>query len=95
MRKLCVGGIAAVAVCLFGAWTKFGRKTLPLTALIAAPFYMAWKVPMYFAFLFQRHKEWNRTERSEHSARGESISPAANACFAHAHPATRCSRTGT
>jgi len=34
-------------------------------ALLAAPFYMAWKLPMYFAFLFQRHTEWNRTARAQ------------------------------
>ncbi len=60
---LLAGGITMIGGCLFGAWAKFGRQTLPLTALLAAPFYMAWKVPMYLAFLFKRHTEWNRTAR--------------------------------
>jgi exopolysaccharide biosynthesis WecB/TagA/CpsF family protein len=61
--QLLGGGIAAIAMCLLLAWAKFGRKSLPLTALLAAPIYMAWKLPMYFAFLFKRHTEWNRTAR--------------------------------
>src|SRR5947209_14230915 len=59
------GMITLDAACLFGAWAKFGRHSLPLTALLAAPFYMAWKVPMYMAFLFKRQKEWNRTARAQ------------------------------
>ena len=63
--KLLGGAISAVALCLFLSWVRFGRDSLPLTALLAAPFYMAWKVPMYLAFMFRRQKEWNRTARAE------------------------------
>ena len=68
--KLVGFGIAAVVTCLLSAWAKFGRKIVPMSGLIAAPVYMAWKVPMYFAFLFKPHTEWNRT------ARGDALTPA-------------------
>ena len=61
--KLLAGGLFAIGACLLGAWAKFGRQSLPFTALLAAPVYVVWKVPMYFAFLFKRHTEWNRTAR--------------------------------
>src|SRR5260221_4206508 len=62
--QMIAAGIGTVGMSVFGAWARFGRKQLPLISLIAAPFYMAWKVPMYLAFLFQRHTEWNRTARN-------------------------------
>jgi cellulose synthase/poly-beta-1,6-N-acetylglucosamine synthase-like glycosyltransferase len=55
------GGLA-VLLAIFAAWAKFGRDRLPLTALLAAPFYVLWKVPIYATFLFRRQKKWNRTE---------------------------------
>ena len=48
--------------------------------ILAAPFYMAWKVPMYFAFIFQRHTEWNRTSRA-----GQ-VAPAVPAAPGGLHP---------
>jgi cellulose synthase/poly-beta-1,6-N-acetylglucosamine synthase-like glycosyltransferase len=55
------GGLAVVLAVL-AAWAKFGRDRLPLTALMAAPLYVLWKVPIYATFLFRRQKKWNRTE---------------------------------
>ena len=63
--KLLAAGVMAVVISLFCAWSRFGRKIVPMSGLVAAPLYMAWKVPMYFAFLFKRHTEWNRTCRVE------------------------------
>ena len=60
---LLLSGIAAVGICLLAAWARFGRGIVPLSALAAAPLYIAWKVPMYFAFLFRRQTEWNHTAR--------------------------------
>jgi len=62
--KLLAGGVLAVTAMIFAAWARFGRGHLPLAALLAAPLYMAWKVPMYAAFLFRRHTQWNRTTRT-------------------------------
>ena len=62
--QLMLAGIGAVGICLLGAWARFGRGIVPLSALLAAPLYIAWKVPMYFAFLFKRQTEWNHTARA-------------------------------
>lgn len=61
---LLTAGALAVLLSIFLAWTKFGRDRLPLASLLAAPFYVMWKVPIYLAFLFRRQKAWVRTERT-------------------------------
>ncbi|MBV9386974.1 MAG: glycosyltransferase family 2 protein [Chroococcidiopsidaceae cyanobacterium CP_BM_ER_R8_30] len=48
---------------VFGAWAKFGRANLPLSALLGIPLYVLWKVPIYFAFLVRPQSQWVRTER--------------------------------
>lgn len=48
---------------IVGAWAKFGQADIPMQALLAAPAYILWKIPLYFAFLGRRKKEWVRTER--------------------------------
>jgi cellulose synthase/poly-beta-1,6-N-acetylglucosamine synthase-like glycosyltransferase len=57
-------GALAVLLSIFAAWVKFGRERLPLTSLLAAPFYVLWKVPIYGAFIFRRQLAWVRTERT-------------------------------
>jgi len=60
---LAVGG--AVALLAVGAaWARFGRDVLPPRALLALPLYVAWKVPIYLAFLVRPQKAWVRTERA-------------------------------
>jgi cellulose synthase/poly-beta-1,6-N-acetylglucosamine synthase-like glycosyltransferase len=56
------GGIALAA--LFVAWFAFGRRGLPFWSLLAAPFYMIWKLPIYLTFLFRPQQAWVRTERA-------------------------------
>jgi cellulose synthase/poly-beta-1,6-N-acetylglucosamine synthase-like glycosyltransferase len=58
------GGGLAVLLSILAAWVKFGRESLPLTSLLAAPWYVLWKVPIYVAFLFRRQLEWVRTKRN-------------------------------
>jgi cellulose synthase/poly-beta-1,6-N-acetylglucosamine synthase-like glycosyltransferase len=60
---LAAGGLGTL-LAIFAAWVKFGRQSLPLTSLLAAPFYVLWKVPIYLTFIFHRQRTWNRTERS-------------------------------
>jgi cellulose synthase/poly-beta-1,6-N-acetylglucosamine synthase-like glycosyltransferase len=57
--------LATISVlgCVFLTWIKFGRRTLPASTLPAALAYVAWKIPMYFAFLFRPEKKWVRTAR--------------------------------
>jgi len=60
--------ILAIAGLLFttavlSAWAKFGQDSIPLRALVSVPFYILWKVPLYWAFLFNRQSQWVRTQR--------------------------------
>ncbi|MBE9125764.1 MULTISPECIES: glycosyltransferase family 2 protein [unclassified Coleofasciculus] len=45
------------------AWAKFGRADLPVQALLAVPFYILWKIPLYLAFLVRPQTKWIRTQR--------------------------------
>jgi cellulose synthase/poly-beta-1,6-N-acetylglucosamine synthase-like glycosyltransferase len=58
------GSGLAVLLAIFAAWAKFGRERLPLRALLAAPLYVLWKVPIYVTFFFNRLRIWNPTPRS-------------------------------
>jgi cellulose synthase/poly-beta-1,6-N-acetylglucosamine synthase-like glycosyltransferase len=60
---LGAGGLTAL-LAILGAWIKFGRERLPLASLLAAPFYVLWKVPIYLAFVFRPQRAWIRTERN-------------------------------
>jgi cellulose synthase/poly-beta-1,6-N-acetylglucosamine synthase-like glycosyltransferase len=55
---------AAVLGCVFLAWLKFGRATLPPSSLLAALSYVAWKLPMYCMFFIRPEKRWVRTART-------------------------------
>lgn len=56
-------GLFVLLATVLLAWFRFGRKVAPASVLLAAPFYVAWKLPMYLAFLGKREKRWVRTER--------------------------------
>jgi cellulose synthase/poly-beta-1,6-N-acetylglucosamine synthase-like glycosyltransferase len=45
------------------AWAGFARKEFPLLELLAVPFYVLWKIPVYFKFLVKPQRAWVRTER--------------------------------
>lgn len=51
--------VTAVAVGCCGA----GRARQTWTALLAAPVYLVWKVPLYLGILLQPQRRWHRTER--------------------------------
>jgi cellulose synthase/poly-beta-1,6-N-acetylglucosamine synthase-like glycosyltransferase len=56
----------ALIILTFGvsiAWIKFGRSDLPFTNLLAIPFYMLSKIPIYFKFLVNPQSRWLKTER--------------------------------
>lgn len=46
-------------------WAVFCRQTVPLRALLAAPWYIVRKLPIYGSFFWNRQKVWLRTERHE------------------------------
>lgn len=52
-----------VLISIVGAWAKFGRDDLPVLTLLAVPFYILWKIPLYLAFLVRPQTKWIRTER--------------------------------
>jgi cellulose synthase/poly-beta-1,6-N-acetylglucosamine synthase-like glycosyltransferase len=52
-----------ILISIIGAWAKFGRADLPARTLLAVPFYILWKIPLYLAFLVRPQTKWIRTER--------------------------------
>jgi cellulose synthase/poly-beta-1,6-N-acetylglucosamine synthase-like glycosyltransferase len=56
-----LGGVLTLAV--FAGWAAWCRQQVPLRALILAPGYALWKLPIYAAFVFKRQREWVRTQR--------------------------------
>ncbi len=71
-----VSWIPAIAVTIAGvfllsgvflAWLKFGRSDLALTNLLAIPFYVLSKIPIYLKFLVKPQSRWLRTERDSQS----------------------------
>jgi exopolysaccharide biosynthesis WecB/TagA/CpsF family protein len=64
-------GLAAVGACVISSWARFGRDSLPATALLACPLYIAGKLPIYFNFAVRRESRWIRTDRGD----GDELSP--------------------
>ncbi|NMG18279.1 glycosyltransferase family 2 protein [Brasilonema bromeliae] len=64
--------IATAGLCfliaILTAWTKFARQDLPLRELLTVPFYILWKIPVYFKFLVKPQSVWVRTERDSVNA---------------------------
>ncbi len=50
-------------IAIFTAWSKFARQEIPLLQLLTIPFYVFWKIPLYFKFLVKPQNVWVRTER--------------------------------
>ncbi|MBW4628504.1 MAG: glycosyltransferase family 2 protein [Brasilonema octagenarum HA4186-MV1] len=55
-------------IAILIAWTKFARQDLPLRELLTIPFYILWKIPVYFKFLVKPQSVWVRTERDSVNA---------------------------
>jgi cellulose synthase/poly-beta-1,6-N-acetylglucosamine synthase-like glycosyltransferase len=60
-----LSGIAGILllIAIGIAWAKFGRHLLPFKTLLSVPFYILWKIPLYFKFLVRPQNAWVRTER--------------------------------
>lgn len=52
-----------ILTAIVAAWAKFGQGYVSGMALLAAPLYVAWKVPLYLAFIINRQTDWVRTKR--------------------------------
>lgn len=48
---------------VISVWSKFGTKDLPLKDLVAIPFYIVSKIPIYLKFIVNPEKGWFSTER--------------------------------
>lgn len=48
---------------VIASWAKFARQEISGLALLAIPFYVLWKIPLYFKFLVKPQTQWVRTER--------------------------------
>ena len=59
---LLVALTVALALVLFAWWTE-GRGTLRPAALLRAPLYILWKIPLYLRYFTNRQRDWNRTKR--------------------------------
>ena len=62
-----VMGVTAVMLAgsVLLAWARYARKSVPLRMVLAVPFYVMWKIPLYLAFAVKRQRAWVRTERDE------------------------------
>lgn len=66
MALALTGGVVGMAVILLLiAWWREARDILPAAALLRAPLYMLWKLPIYFGFFTRRQTSWNRTQRED------------------------------
>lgn len=62
--SLLGGALVLSLVALTFAWASGGSRFVSLGALLRAPFYLLWKLPMYLAFARRgAPKEWQRTAR--------------------------------
>ena len=52
-----------ILTSIITAWAKFGRSYISGMTLLAVPFYIIWKIPIYLAFLVKPQTKWIRTER--------------------------------
>lgn len=60
---LLAGMVAACGATLI-VWLREGRAWLTGDALLRAPLYVLWKLPLYAGFLFAPEKRWVRTRRN-------------------------------
>lgn len=59
-----LGGLLALALVLvLIGWIAGGRPYLAATALLRAPLYLLWKLPVYIGFMRKPQAGWNRTPR--------------------------------
>jgi hypothetical protein len=55
---------------LLVAWARFAGLRTTLRALVLAPAYVLWKVPLYIAWFRDREKSWRKTSREpDHATR--------------------------
>lgn len=62
---VAASNLAAVGLGVFLGWARHGRSMVPARYLLAVPFYVAWKLPLYLRLASGRKQvAWERTERA-------------------------------
>lgn len=56
-----IGLVMGLAILM--SWYRFGRHQIPGKALLTAPLYILWKIPLYIAFIVKPESQWVRTQR--------------------------------
>jgi hypothetical protein len=61
---LAGASFSVLTLAVLIGWVCLGRATIPGRYLLAVPFYVLWKLPLYAALLIGgRERHWKRTER--------------------------------
>ncbi len=60
---VCSGFCFLLSILL--SWRYFAHQDLNLYQILALPFYLFWKIPIYLKFIFLPEKTWIRTERDK------------------------------
>ena len=60
---IALTSLVSIASCVLLGWVVYCRQQIPLRALVLAPLYACWKIPLYAAFLWRRQQQWVRTAR--------------------------------
>ncbi len=60
---LAACSLALAGIALILAWARYARASLPMSAALAIPGYILWKLPIYLKFVLGREKDWVRTGR--------------------------------
>ena len=55
--------VATFFIAVLFAWGAQGRDLVRLGELLAVPWYIAAKLPMYLRFIVRRQRDWVRTDR--------------------------------
>jgi len=61
---LAATSLTAVGASVVVAWACFGRSVVDARALLAAPRYLLWKLPVFLGFIRKPEATWVRTDRS-------------------------------
>lgn len=56
--------LAVTMVLVVAVWIMAGRRYLSGASAVRLPFYVLWKLPVYFKLVGRRETEWRRTKRS-------------------------------
>lgn len=60
---LLVLGTVVATTTLAGAWLRFARHEISARDLLAAPWYLLWKLPIYLRYLWGPQTSWTKTTR--------------------------------